>query len=95
MINLQEMNVAVELRAAGKFLIITLGRIPVDHSKCPRKPMFTFINQHIKCLTFKMHAALSAYIDRWCYLVKEATDGSGNPASFGAPAGEHSTSQLT
>lgn len=57
-INLQEMNVAFGWRPAGKRLIITLGKIPVDHSKCPRKPMFVYFHQHstVKCLTFKMYA---------------------------------------
>ena len=43
-IDLQEMEVAFGPRPTGRGLIITLGRIPVDHSKCPRKLMFIFTN---------------------------------------------------
>lgn len=43
-IDLQEMEAAFGLKPTGKCLIITLGMIPADHSKCPRKLRFTFTN---------------------------------------------------
>lgn len=41
-IDLQEMEVAFGARPTGRGLIITLGTIPVDHSKCPRKLMVVY-----------------------------------------------------